>query len=1581
MYNNGNVWESCRFDQDTQELLFYEDGDQFSTYDPKIAMLSNSNLCVNVPVVVNQQVPSPQFLTAPKEHCVNFNSPYNQLPTVPLAYTPPPLPMLPNHQFISSQPSPIIPPPRPPPVQQFGCGGGMPVARQVITAAPYYNIECRDATFAPCQNVQPWTYAYCYGYVNQQPCQFTEFVDIEDFMSNEKRKEKSRDAARCRRSRETEIFTDLAQVLPLPKDNVDQLDKASIMRVAIAYLKIRDMLHLFPKIQDIPKEESEKSETSIISNKITNNDEDYSQSSNDEKEPKPFDLWKAAETHKILSQALDGFMIILSNDGDVTYVSENINEYLGISKIDMLGQQIWEYAHQCDHDELKEALNIKKSILSEKVKDENLIEEGITTDHRDLFIRLKCTLTSRGRSVNIKSASYKVIHITGHLVVNAKGDRVLIAVGRPIPHPSNIEIPLGSTTFLTKHSLDMKFTYVDDKMDDLFGYKPEDLLDKSLYECHHGGDSDSLIGTFKCALSKGQGETCRYRFLGKCGGYCYIVTQATIVYDKQKPQSVVCVNYVISNLENNNEIYSLAQFEASQLQQQQQQQQQQVDDKIDSTVTSSPKPQIVIENQQQQKPIVEITTENKPKSIIIQKQQQQQKDSNINIIDLEKTDLVPKLSSKKTCVDVDEKISTSAAELQNNLKRENPNNNTNDINNQSLNKPIIINSDSIKFVPSSLVTQPSSSPSSSSNLRNLQHRPDLLFGRHTATPPLSVITTNPPKFIEEKRPKSVTASVFRIATVEKLPVNAFANSSLSSNTICGSIALNQSNYPQLNVAPTAQSVTASVFTPISKLRASSQQNFTPTTPTSGATGANQQQQQQNSSSTGQRSVEMNKGFHLSFADDTTGLTMLKEEPDDLAHLAPTGLDENTPLFNEMLAGLMSYSGLLPDDINSLDSQNSGNQSTNNKGHIDPFINYREESNDTNCSQHLLSPGGASKSPEASSLPSLCSPNSLSQEDDFPFMTMNVDDEIDLSMRAPYIPMNEQEDLPLLTDDLMWGVGFASEDLAIHKDDAMQYNTLKQQLNLSPTQTNTSTTTTNNRIMLNNHQNCHNSTNLLYSSPSASPMSMSSSSAASSPSPCSPHSSISSMHNQSNFGGAMLCNNARGGGSGGGGGCGSGGGGDGGCSSGAGGCGSSLCVDDSDSGISSINSMSPQHTHQQQQHHRQQQQHHHHHHLSHHQHQQQQTHQQQQQQQHHSPMSLRNDGLGLITCKKEIDGGNLCESIDAFDSVYTKDSSNLDCWTVQELLNINSTDSNIAIDNNLQQQQTNKQQQQQQQSIIINTATMPTTTLHVPLITIQNNKNISMNHQQQQQQQQQQLEQRSTSSPLGGATTIVATNSASNCHNSNNTSSNKQQQQQCGNGSLILSEEIIQNNRKLSPKIPTSNTAATIRITTTNGGNIGRHHQTSPKTATILHTTNLTALQNSGSTGNNHKRHLTTGGASTLESKRLKNSSTSAEIQTSLLQQLMATAPQQKQKVVVRGAGGYDKSQSTSRWNNENGGSMSQQQQQMLRNQDRNHQSLNQSLNSSSSASNSVLKNLLISGCDVSAGYCIVPVRPKKLAKA
>jgi hypothetical protein len=60
--------------------------------------------------------------------------------------------------------------------------------------------------------------------------------------NSERRKEKSRDAARSRRSKETEIFTDLGSALPLPASVISQLDKATIMRLTIASFKIMDAL-------------------------------------------------------------------------------------------------------------------------------------------------------------------------------------------------------------------------------------------------------------------------------------------------------------------------------------------------------------------------------------------------------------------------------------------------------------------------------------------------------------------------------------------------------------------------------------------------------------------------------------------------------------------------------------------------------------------------------------------------------------------------------------------------------------------------------------------------------------------------------------------------------------------------------------------------------------------------------------------------------------------------------------------------------------------------------------------------------------------------------------------------------------------------------------------------------------------------------------------------------------------------------------------------------------------------------------------------------------------------------------------
>ncbi|XP_053140397.1 hypoxia-inducible factor 1-alpha [Hemicordylus capensis] len=346
-------------------------------------------------------------------------------------------------------------------------------------------------------------------------------------ISSERRKEKSRDAARCRRSKESEVFYELAHQLPLPHHVSAHLDKASIMRLTISYLRMRKLL-----------------------------DAD--------------DLEAEAEMETQLNcfylKALDGFVMVLSEDGDVIYLSENVNKCMGLTQFELTGHSVFDFTHPCDHEELREMLTHRNGPVK-KGKEQNT--------ERSFFLRMKCTLTSRGRTVNIKSATWKVLHCTGHIRVydscnnqTACGYKkppmaCLVLICEPIPHPSNIEVPLDSKTFLSRHSLDMKFSYCDERITELIGYDPEELLGRSVYEYYHALDSDHLTKTHHDMFAKGQVTTGQYRMLAKQGGYVWVETQATVIYNTKnsQPQCIVCVNYVLSGIVQGDLIFSLQQTE------------------------------------------------------------------------------------------------------------------------------------------------------------------------------------------------------------------------------------------------------------------------------------------------------------------------------------------------------------------------------------------------------------------------------------------------------------------------------------------------------------------------------------------------------------------------------------------------------------------------------------------------------------------------------------------------------------------------------------------------------------------------------------------------------------------------------------------------------------------------------------------------------------------------------------------------------------------------------------------------------------------------------------------------------------
>ncbi|KAL6444881.1 hypothetical protein ACFW04_002123 [Cataglyphis niger] len=664
--------------------------------------------------------------------------------------------------------------------------------------------------------------------------------------NNEKRKERSRDAARCRRSKETDIFAELAAALPIEQEQAAHLDKASVMRLAIAYLKVRSVVDSIPA--SLTKSES------------------------------------SAEMDELFPKALNGFMLVLSSDGNMVYLSENVSDYLGVSQMDMMGQSVYEYSHPCDHDELRECLSSKPTD-----KDENRT--------CNFFLRLKCTLTNKGRKVNLKSASYKVIHCTGKLtnirdsnsnsmeVENEEREKedelaeqdtgaCLVLVGSPIPHPSNIEIPLGRHTFLSKHSLSMKFTYADEN-----GLEHEDEVYsvRQLAACDSGAD---FVKSERSLLTP-------------------VATGAI------KPTSDLC--HVVLN-----------------------------DDKKISAK------ELVIDD--------ESRSDDRPLAV---------------------TASIFRSANGKDDTRKDDDFSKQAQEKKTSVR----------ILKESINESLKENDE----------------PADRHNCcRSFARTPFIFQGKP------AVERDSSDSIGRRDRPQAVTKHLFTplVPTVQQQQQQ-------------------QQEQPQLSCRPPPQTATASIFAP--------------------------------------RTEDMNKGF-LTFSEDQPGLTMLKDEPEDLTHLAPTAGDvcvplEDTPFLSDMLdefifgndnygCPLLSPGDTLTPELRSPDlseslkgtdlvSTTTKNKNTTDRlADSDPFMYGDSPGSPCGIDSSAVSPSLSKyrQSPERS-VDSLGSPiegsggDGLSEDE---MLMLGISDNIgddELALRAPYIPMSDQDEALelLISDDMvMWG---------------------------------------------------------------------------------------------------------------------------------------------------------------------------------------------------------------------------------------------------------------------------------------------------------------------------------------------------------------------------------------------------------------------------------------------------------------------------------------------------------------------------------------------------------------------------------
>ncbi|XP_051941218.1 neuronal PAS domain-containing protein 3 isoform X2 [Hippocampus zosterae] len=393
------------------------------------------------------------------------------------------------------------------------------------------------------------------------------------------RKEKSRDAARSRRGKENFEFYELAKMLPLPGAITSQLDKASVIRLTISYLKMRD----FANQGDPPwnlRADAPPPNTSV-------------KAIGGQRRRSPgalaSDVFDPHLGSHIL-QSLDGFVFALNKEGRFLYISETVSIYLGLSQVELTGSSVFDYVHPGDHAEMAEQLGTAAppgrgaSSLCRAAANEDAASSASSPSptsprpetpepgesggpgvpspdyclERSFFIRMKSTLTKRG--VHIKSSGYKVIHATGRLrtrMAPTHGSSApehimgMVVVAHALPPPTINEVRIDCQMFVTRVNMDLKIVYCENRISDYMDVSAADIVGKRCYQLIHAEDVDAIRQSHVDLMNKGQCVTKYYRWIQRSAGYIWIQSSATIAVNAKNAsdKNIIWINYVLSNHE------------------------------------------------------------------------------------------------------------------------------------------------------------------------------------------------------------------------------------------------------------------------------------------------------------------------------------------------------------------------------------------------------------------------------------------------------------------------------------------------------------------------------------------------------------------------------------------------------------------------------------------------------------------------------------------------------------------------------------------------------------------------------------------------------------------------------------------------------------------------------------------------------------------------------------------------------------------------------------------------------------------------------------------------------------------------
>ncbi|XP_020855663.1 aryl hydrocarbon receptor [Phascolarctos cinereus] len=340
----------------------------------------------------------------------------------------------------------------------------------------------------------------------------------------------------------------LASLLPFPQDVISKLDKLSVLRLSVSYLRAKSFFDVALKSSQADLNGSRESSRGQLQDSLR------------------------LQEGELLLQALSGFVLVVTTDALVFYASSTIQDYLGFQQSDIIHQSVFELIHTEDRAEFQRQLHwtLKPGQAADSAPQgqeghglsqtsgfynpEQLPPENSPFLERCFICRLRCLLdNSSGFLAMNFQGRLKLLHGQNKKAKDGSSlapQLALFAVATPLQPPSILEIRTKNFIFRTKHKLDFSPTGCDAKGRLILGYTEAELCTRgSGYQFIHAADMLYCADNHLRMIKTGESGMTVFRLLTKENRWVWVQSNARLIYKNGRPDYIIATQRPLTDEE------------------------------------------------------------------------------------------------------------------------------------------------------------------------------------------------------------------------------------------------------------------------------------------------------------------------------------------------------------------------------------------------------------------------------------------------------------------------------------------------------------------------------------------------------------------------------------------------------------------------------------------------------------------------------------------------------------------------------------------------------------------------------------------------------------------------------------------------------------------------------------------------------------------------------------------------------------------------------------------------------------------------------------------------------------------------